>query len=494
VKRSAFFAIVSVVVATVFVEPTCLTANEAKAPNFLFILADDLGYGDLGCYNPKSKIPTPHIDSLAKAGMKFTDAHAPAAVCIPTRYALLTGRYAFRNKKRLGRKTQIPPGRMTIAEILRKNGYRTGCVGKWHLGFQGHPAKDEKVELLGGPMDRGFDEYFGIPASLDIPPYYYIRGRHAIRAPTEKVAASNSEGWTRIQGAFWRAGGIAPGFRHIDVLPKFSEEVVRFLETHKSTHADIPFFLYLALAGPHTPWLPSKAFEGKSGASMYGDFTTEVDHHVGRVLAAIEKLGFAQSTVVVFTSDNGPVWYDQDVKRFEHASVGPLRGMKGDAWEGGHRMPFIVRWSGKIAAGSTSSATICQTDVFATFAALAGTSDLPDDAAEDSFDFSSILFGEAEDKPSRPPVIHQSSKRFLAIRDGKWKLIPALGSGGFSRPSRVKPGDGGPTGQLYDLSKDIGETTNLWAKHPEVVERLQKQLEKIQRDGRSRPRKQPGPK
>jgi arylsulfatase A-like enzyme len=459
-------------------------ASAAEPPNIIFIMADDLGYGDLGCYNSESKIPTPSIDRLAKAGLRFTDAHAPAAVCVPTRYGLLTGRYPFRMGRRRGG-SLIEEGRLTIGGLLRKKGYYTACVGKWHLGFGGHPAQDTKTKLRGGPTERGFDHYFGIPASLDIPPYYYIRDGHAVAAPTEKIGSSNSEGWTRIQGAFWRAGGNAPGFRHEDVLPRFAERSVAFLRQHRAKRGRQPFFLYLALAAPHTPWLPSKPFHKRSGAGMYGDFTAEVDHAVGQVLAAIDEIGAKDDTLVIFTSDNGPVWYDTDVKRFGHESVGKLRGMKGDAWEGGHRMPFIVRWPGKVKAGSTSDEIICHTDMLATFASLVGEK-LPDDAGEDSYDVLPAMLGKKLTAPIREATVHQSSKRVLSIRQGKWKLIPSLGSGGFSKPSRQKSTADGAMGQLYDLGSDLSETKNVWKEHPDVVKKLTKLLETYRREGRSR--------
>ncbi len=463
---------------------TLVAAPATEPPNIVFIMADDLGYGDLGCYNDKSKIPTPSIDRLARAGVRFTDAHAPAAVCVPTRYGLLTGRYPFRMSKGRGG-SLLEKGRLTLGELLRRKGYFTACVGKWHLGFGGHPAKDTKTKLRGGPTERGFDHYFGIPASLDIPPYYYVRDGHALAAPTQRIGPSNSEGWTRIQGAFWRDGGIAPGFRHEDVLPRFMERSVAFLREHREKRGRQRFFLYLALAAPHTPWLPSKPFGGRSGAGMYGDFTAEVDHAVGRVLAAIDEIGARDDTIVIFTSDNGPVWYDADVERFGHDCVGKLRGMKGDAWEGGHRMPFIVRWPGKVKAGSTSDEIICHTDMLATFASLVG-EELPEDAGEDSYDVLPAILGEKLTAPIREATVHQSSRRVLSIRQGGWKLIPALGSGGFSRPSRRKADPDGPKGQLYDLAKDPSETTNVWKAHPDVVDRLTKLLGEYRSEGRSR--------
>lgn len=450
-----------------------------RKPNIVFILADDMGYGDPQCYNSNSKIPTPHIDRLAKEGMRFTDAHAPAAVCVPTRYGLLSGRYPFRRKG--GKGPLLEEGRLTLASLLQQQGYHTGMVGKWHLRF--HMNGYDKP-LKGGPVDRGFDSFFGMHASLDIPPYYYIEGDRAVQPPTESIEASSSEGVTRIQGAFWRAGKIAPNFKHREVLPKWTGKATAFIDDHLQKSPDKPFFLYLALTAPHTPWLPTEPFEGQSKAGDYGDFTHQVDATVGQVLAALDRHNIADDTLVMFTSDNGPVWYDQDVKRYGHNCVGPLRGMKGDAWEGGHRMPFVARWPKQIPAGSESDEVICLTDMMATYAAILDVK-LPEDAGEDSYNILPVLLGKKRDAPVREATVFQSSGGVLAIRQGAWKLIPALGSGGFSQPRRVKPEPDGPQGQLYNLAEDLGEQNNLWKEHPEIVKRLAGVLAKYKREGRS---------
>lgn len=439
----------------------------ADRPNIVLIMADDMGYGDPGCYNPDSKSPTPNIDRLAAQGIRFTDAHAPAAVCVPTRYGLMTGRYPFRMSS--GRGPRIAADRLTIGKLLQQQGYRTGMVGKWHLGVE-HEKDPQPDQILGGgPAQRGFDSYFGIPASLDIPPYYYIRGNKAVAPPSLRIEASNTEGWSRIQGAFWREGGIAPGYHHEEVLPKFAEEAISFLE---DVSQEKPFFLYLALPAPHTPWLPLKPFRGTSQSGMYGDFVAQVDDSIGRVLSVLDDRKLAENTIVVFTSDNGPVWFDVDEKNFGHASTGPWRGMKGDAWEGGHRMPFIVRWPGVVKTGSKSDVTICHTDVLATVAQVLDVK-IPDGQAQDSVSFAAVL-REQSTQATRETTIHQSSGRVLALRQGDWKLIPMLGSGGFSQPRREKSVPGGPTGQLYDLRKDPGETKNLYLDEPEAVARLLK--------------------
>ncbi len=443
----------------------------ATKPHIVIIFLDDMGYGDPGCYNPDSKIPTPNIDRLAAEGMRFTDAHAPGALCHPSRYGLMTGRFPFRTDTlRWPDQPVIDEGRTTIASLLRDAGYTTAMVGKWHLGFAENGYENP---LPGGPVDRGFQSFFGIRASTDIPPYFYIRGDRAVTPPTDHIAAGRSEGWTMYhQGEFWREGGIAPDLKLIEVKPRFTDEAIQIVENHDASK---PLMLYLAYASPHTPWLPTPEFAGKSEVCMYGDFTMMTDHEIGRVVDALREANMLDDTLLIVTSDNGPVWYPEDVERFGHDSAGGLRGMKGDAWEAGHRMPFIVRWPGNVAAGSVSDQLICFTDLLATFAEITG-AELPAGAGPDSVSFLPALKGETYD---RPPVVMESGSGFMLIRSGKWKLIEGLGSGGFTRPSRIRPGPGDPTAQLYDMEKDPGETTNLYEDHPEIVERLRADLRRI---------------
>ena len=454
-------------------------------PHIVFIMVDDMGYGDAGCYNPQSKIPTPHIDSLANAGMRFTDAHSPGALCHPSRYGLLTGEHPFRSNVESWRtRAVIREGQTTIASLLQSHGYRTAMVGKWHLGFD---ENGYDKPLPGGPADRGFDTYFGIRASTDIPPYFYIRGNRAVAPPSERIGANSSEGWSPIQGAFWRAGGIAPGLQLKDVLPRFTDEAVSVIEQHTKSKTSKPLMLYLAYPAPHTPWLPSPKFRGSSKAGMYGDFLVMVDAMIGRVLKALDKAGMSDNTLLFFTSDNGPVWYDADVQRLGHDSVGGLRGMKADAWEGGHRMPFIARWPGRIRAGSTSRQTICFTDMLATFAAVADAK-LPPNAGPDSFNILPVLLGkQPEAKPIRGPIVIPARRGMMSIRSGHWKLITGLGSGGFSKPSNIKPQPGGPVGQLYHLGNDLAETRNLYHEKPKIVNSLLAKLKKIRTQTKTRP-------
>ena len=461
-------------------------------PNVVIILADDLGYGDPRCDNPDSKIPTPNLDRLASRSMRFTDAHSPSAVCTPTRYGLLTGRYCWRTELTSGvlwgrSPALIEPGRATIASMLGGRGFDTMGVGKWHLGLGSGEETDYGEPLRPGPVTVGFDRYFGIPASLDMEPYLYIRDDGVVSPPTEQV--EGSEHRRQGGGGFWRAGGIAPGFRHVDVLPEIEREAVAFLDDREGDGD--PFFLYVPLSAPHTPWLPLDEYRGRSGAGDYGDFVAQVDATIGRILGALDRSGRSDETLLIVTSDNGAHWPESDIERFDHRANGPWRGQKADIHEGGHRVPFLARWPGRVEAGSTCDATICLTDLMATVASATGT-DLPPGAAEDSFDLTPLLLGESSDGPIRPPVVHHSAQGMFAVRVGDWKLIEGLGSGGFTPPRRIDPstlGPGAPEGQLYNLADDPGERHNLWNDRPEVVSRLHSRLDAIRDAGRTPPRR-----
>lgn len=469
--HNAIRSILALSCATAFSHANETTPPAAARPHIVVILVDDMGHGDPGCYNPESKIPTPHIDRLAAEGMRFTNAHAPGTLCHPSRYGLLTGKFPFRiDVTKWPDQPLIEDGQTTIASLLRDVGYTTAMVGKWHVGF----AEDGyENPLPGGPVDRGFQSFFGMRASTDIPPYFYIRGDRAVHPPTDHIEANQSEGWSMYhQGAFWREGGISPDLKLIEVMPRFTDEGIKVIENHDPAK---PLMLYLAYPSPHTPWLPTPEFVGKSGAGMYGDFMMMTDHEIGRVVEALRAAGMIDETLLIFTSDNGPVWYTAEIERFGHNSVGGLRGMKGDAWEGGHRMPFIARWPGSVAPGSTSDQIISFTDLLATFAEITGTA-LPAGAAPDSVSFLPALRGETYD---RSPIVIQSGNRLMVIRSGKWKFIDGLGSGGFSKPSIIRPGPGDPTGQLYDLEADPFETHNFYAEHPEIVDRLRKKMRRI---------------
>jgi arylsulfatase A len=469
--------------AVLFLSLTVLgAASAADQPNIVVILADDLGYGDVSCFNPESKINTPNIDRLANEGIKFTDAHSPGSVCIPSRYGLLTGRYPFRNNRNPKSGPVIEEGRLTVPALLKQNGYTTAMIGKWHLGFEGGDQFDYSKPLRGGPIDRGFDSFFGVHASTDIPPYFFIENDRAPVAATDRIEASNTPRWAPIQGAFWREGQIAPGMKLEEVMPRFTSKAVEWVDSYHKSGNKKPFFLYVAFTAPHTPWLPTKEFKGRSKADLYGDFVVQVDDAVGQILGAIEKAGVKKDTLVFFSSDNGPTWYPEDVQRLGHSSAGPWRGMKGDAWEAGHRVPFIARWPKKIKPGTKSAHMVSFTDLMATFADINGTK-LPQDAGEDSFSFLPALLGKKK-QSAREGLTMTSSKGLLAIRDGDWKLINGIGSGGFTKTDGKVDGDA--RGQLYNLANDPAEKNNLWTREPEVEKRLSAALEKSKNAGRSR--------
>ena len=454
--------------------------DEDQKPNIVFILADDMGYGDPGCYNPASKIASPHIDGLAARGIRFTNAHAAGAWCVPSRYGLLTGRYPGRLES-LNTKNGsiIDAGQETIASMLKRSGYRTACVGKWHQGFKGLDWENPgNIGVLKeGPVEKGFDYFFGMHASLDIPPYFYIENDHAVQAPGLSVDDNASPDATSdVSGAFWRGGGIAPDFRHEEVLDTFLDKARGFMNRHQKDHRGSPFFLYLALTAPHTPWLPSEEFKGKSGAGEYGDFTMQVDHLVGQVLAYLEDMELLENTIVIFSSDNGPVWFHEDIEKYEHASVGDLRGMKGDLWEGGSRIPFIVSAPFRFKAGKVSDQMIGFTDMLATLADLVG-----EELAEGTYDSHSFL----------PVLMDRESKQALrdelvieknAILSGKWKFIDGSGQGGIAArwaPDKAYIVTDDIPGELYDLEKDFSEQYNLYDQYPEKVEELKGKLQKL---------------
>ncbi len=470
------------------IQSGCRRAPETP-PNVVLILADDMGYGDSVCYNPNSKVPTPHIDHIASQGVRLTDIHSPSAVCTPSRYALLTGRYAWRSRLKSGvlwgwSPLLIERDRLTLPEMLRREGYTTAGFGKWHLGLGDQDSTDYFAALSPGPNEVGFDYFYGIPASLDMEPYLYFENDRAVAPPTEMVEAgapTYADG-----GPFWRAGPIAPGFRHVDVLPETTERAVAFIEEQASLDDAAPFFLYVPFSAPHTPWLPTEGFRGASEAGEYGDFTTMVDDAVGKIDAALARVGFAENTIVIFTSDNGSYWPEDWIPEWDHESNGRWRGMKADIWEGGHRVPFVVRWPGRLAPDETSRTTASLVDVMATIASAVG-AELPSNAAEDSYDLMPILRGEVSPNNGKEAVVMHSSRGMFAIRKGPWKLIEGLGSGGFTDPVSVEPAEEGPAGQLYHLEDDPEETTNLWLEHADVVKELQQLLDRYREQGYSRP-------
>jgi len=479
---------------------TAAVAATAPKPNILYILADDLGLGDVSCFNPQSAWRTPHLDQLAREGMMFTDAHSSSGVCTPTRYTLLTGRNSWRSKMKKGvlqgySPSLIEPGRLTLPGFLKTQGYTTAMFGKWHLGLDWTRTgtKPEDVDfkgpIRGGPTAHGFDRFYGISASLDMPPYVWIENDRVTAVPDRSVGDSPAP-------QLWRAGPIGADFRMEDVQPRFTAKTIAYLAERAAARDGQPFFLYLALAAPHTPTLPTKAFAGKT-PSPYGDFVLQIDADVGAILAALQQHGLAETTLVIFTSDNGfaPAADFPKHRTFGHDPSAGMRGVKSDAFEGGHHIPFIARWPGVTPAGSRCADVIGQLDLFATCAELLGAK-LPDNAAEDSRSVLALLRGQAVPGGRGGALVHHSSEGEFAIREGKWKLILAPGSGGWSKPTRSpspwtqpKPDsfDGLPPFQLYDLTADRAEQTNLAAKHPEVVQRLGRLMREYIDRGRSTP-------
>jgi len=467
-------------------------------PNIIYILADDLGYGDVTCINSASKIKTPNMDALAKGGMIFTDAHANSAVCSPTRYGVLTGRYAWRTRLQRGvlwgySMPLITKNRMTVASLLKNNGYNTGVVGKWHLGLEWSrtdntiPNDNPTYEgnniaitkrILSTPNDVGFDYFFGIPASLDMYPYVYINNDHVTATKINTTTGSTGQ-------AYWRKGRIGNDLEHIDVLGTLTKKAVDYIDKQDAAK---PFFLYFPLPAPHKPIIPHDRFQNKSGINPWADFVMQVDWTIGQIVDAVTKQGFAENTLIIVTSDNGatPGADFKLLAQHGHHPSGPLRGSKADIFEGGHRVPFIAHWPKVIDAGSKTYATICLTDLIATVADITN-AELPDTAGEDSVTLLPYMNG-TSNGILREATVHHSMNGSFSIRQGKWKLILCPDSGGWSEPhpnkKRSKPL---PPIQLYNLETDLGETTNIHAQYPGVVKQLTILLESYVTNGRSTP-------
>jgi len=473
---------------------TASAANLSKKslPNIIYILSDDMGYGDVSCLNKNSKIHTRHLDQLAKEGMIFTDAHSGSAVCTPTRYGILTGRYAWRSRLKKGvlngySEHLIEDGRMTVASMLKEYGYHTACIGKWHLGWDWHTKSDRKEDVdftkptRHGPTTNGFDYSFCIPASLDMPPYVYVENDTVTAVPNQIVEEKKGK-------VLMREGPAGADFKHLEVLPKLTEKAVSYIEQQAARKEPTPFFLYFPLPAPHTPILPTKEFQGKSGTNEYGDFILQVDWTVGQVMKTLKKHGFEKNTLIIFTSDNGcsPLADFKELAKFGHDPSYVFRGHKADIFEGGHHIPFIARWPARIKAGSICDDTTCLTDLMATAAEIVGCP-LPDNAGEDSVSILPNLLGTAT-KPVREATVHHSVNGSFSIRQGRWKLLLCPGSGGWSDPRpNSKEAKQLPPIQLYDLSKDISETTNVQQQHPDVVKRMKALLQDYANRGRSTP-------
>ena len=483
-----------------------VSAQASDKPNIVLILADDMGYGDVGVLNPESAIPTKYLDALAAQGITFSDAHTPSSVCTPTRYGLLTGRYCWRTRLKRGvlggySPPLIDAKRRTIATMLRDNGYQTVAIGKWHLGmsmasrdkksvddrWDGDGGVDFKRPIADGPTTRGFDAYFGVSASLDMAPYVWIKNDRFVSVPTKQFPGKGFP-------AFSRKGPIAEDFVFEEGLDRLASEASEYISSHAND--DKPFFLYMPLTGPHKPVSPHERFVGATELGPYGDFVVNVDAAVGQVLQALDDAKITEQTLVVYTSDNGSFMYrydepekadhvdDETIQGYRpehHRANGPLRGTKADIWEAGHRVPFFARWPGQIKPGSRCEKPICLTDLFATLAEIAGV-EPAENEAEDSFSLRPLLAGQDWTIP-RAPIIHHSSGGMFAIRDGKWKLVAGNGSGGRQAPK------GKPFARpfhLYDLSADLAESNNLIDKQAAVADRLEHELDQIRQNGRSR--------
>jgi len=472
-------------------------------PNMILILADDLGYGDVHAYNPHSKIPTPNLDRLARQGIRFTDAHAPDSACTPTRYGVLTGRYCFRSRLKEGvlpawGAPLIEEGRLTLPALLRQQGYTTAALGKWHLGWSwptgdGKPPSskggmgniDFTQALANGPITRGFDRYFGVDLP-NFPPYCFIDNDRTVGLPSQPAPLT--------EGGMNRPGPMVPGWNLTNTMPEITRRAVQYVED--SGQRGKPFFLYLALTAPHYPIVPVPEFQGRSQAGSYGDFVAQVDSTVGEVLEALVRAKLETNTLVIFTSDNGPECVEINpgayarIQQYGHRSMDGLRGVKRDAWEGGHRVPFLARWPGHFPKGRVSDEIICLVDLMATFASLSGAK-LPADAGEDSYDIMPALLGRKLEHPIREATILHSGKGKFVLRQGDWVFIDAPSGDDNKEPDWFKQERGYRTndfaGELYNLRTDLAQRRNLYQEQPERVQRFTALLEKYKRDGRSTP-------
>ncbi len=478
-----------------------------QKPNIIYILADDMGYGDMGCNNPGGKIPTPHLDRLAAQGMRFTDAHASSSVCSPSRYALLTGRYCWRTPLKSSvlwpwDPPLIEADRPTAAKLLCEQGYRTACIGKWHLGWEwatkdgkpaygdapiGHLDRDQRLALErnidysqpigGGPLACGFDYYFGVDVP-NFPPYTWFEQDRLAAAPTEQ----------KPEEMFGLPGAMKPGWKLEDMVPEF----VRRARAYIAEAGSDPFFLYLPLTSPHTPIVPNQEFIGRSGAGLYGDFVCEVDWVVGEIMAALDEQGLADDTLLIFTSDNGPECSPaaaggcyEHVRQFGHYSMAHLRGAKRDTWEGGHRVPFVARWPGVTPVGSVCDQLTLLGDFMATCVQLTGT-ELPPGVAEDSISILPLLQGQV-DAPVRSSAVHHSCAGRFALRQDDWVFIDAPSGDDNREPDWFKAergySDHDFPGELFNLKDDIAERQNLYGQHPDIVRSMSRRLEEIKAQG-----------
>lgn len=474
--------------------------KQDQAPNIIYILADDMGYGDVRSFNPESKIPTPNLDEMAANGIKFTDVHTSSAVCTPTRYGILTGRYNWRSSLKSGvlsgySKSLIKQEQTTVAEVLKAQGYHTAYIGKWHLGWDwkileedpkrnrddlhARPVVDFTAPIKNGPSSHGFDYSFGFCGSLDMAPYVYVENDKATMVPTKTTVSVEDKG-------FWRKGLTSDDFNHATVLQDLTNKAVSYISN--KAKEEKPFFLYFPLPAPHTPILPTTEFLGKSNTNMYGDFVMQVDDVVRQIREVLKQQGISENTLLIFTSDNGcsPKANFEELAKVQHDPSYKFRGNKADIFEGGHHVPFIVEWPAKALKNASSDKIICTTDFLATCADITGYQ-LKDSEGVDSYSMLPLIKGES-DKEIRDYIVHHSINGSFAIRKGSWKLNLCPGSGGWSypRPQDIKRENLDlPNMQLYNLKNDIGETKNLIDQYPKIAKELKAALKKIILNGRS---------
>lgn len=475
----------------------------SSPPNIIIVLADDLGYGDLSSFNPEGKIRTPHLDQMAAEGMRFTDAHSGSAVCTPTRYGLLTGRYAWRSRLKSGvltgkSRALIPEDRTTMASLLKRADYHTAFIGKWHLGwnwglkdttdFGGggwNPGDFDNLDFTRpvghNPNDLGFDYAYGHAGSLDMAPYVYVENGRVTAQPDRVTVDTGKYTW-------WREGPTGADFMHEQVTPNFFTRAMEYAGQRSKN--DQPFFLYLALPSPHTPILPTAGWQGRSGLNPYADFVVMIDDYMGQLQEVLEQNGLADNTLLIFTSDNGcsPEADFPLLDSLGHDPSAGFRGHKADIYEGGHRVPFIARWPGRIPAGSHADATICLTDLFATAADLVEI-DMLDGEGEDSYSLVPLFDPAAASTFARKNTVHHSINGSFALRQGDWKLIFCPGSGGWSfpRPAQVAKTDTLPQWQLYNLATDPAETDNRYPREADRSADLRRVMQNLLERGRSTP-------
>jgi len=485
---------------------TIFPVAAAERPNVLFILADDLGYGDLGCYGA-TEVTTPNIDQLAKEGRRFTNAHSPCSVCTPSRYNLLTGRYAWRTW--VGGSTVwandpllIDPDRYTLGDLFKEQGYTTACLGKWHLGF-GNPETPGWDNVLGpnyngalkpGPLEVGFDYFWGFPHVGQFP-HFIIENHHVLGLDADdpiRITPDKRDGFelnylkrprSGLAAALGYEGGKETRYQHTQLSDRLTQQAVTWLDDYSS---DKPFFLYFAHRNIHGPLIPAPRFDGSSDIGPYGDFLNEFDWSIGQVLDALERNDLTDNTLVIFTSDNGAVKQYRPVDYPEingHRINGELRGQKTTVYEGGVRIPFLARWPGKIPAGTEDDSLIALTDMIATMAEYFE-QPLADDIAEDSFSFLGPLLGSKQTTPRRTMLVMDSYREMMAIRKGPWKLILGQHGGGANYRKTHDPAR--PAGQLFNLDEELREWNNYYKRKPELVKSLTAEFEKIRDSGRSR--------